>query len=337
MKPHVIVIGGGVAGASVAYFLGRAGRAVTVVDAGVAPASHVPSALINPVRGQAGRVPEGALQGLALTWALIEELGQRGIHVPHGRGGVLRPVPDEATRRKFDRHRPDGLEAHWLSPEEAPVSLAPGWHAALFLPQGGWLDGAAFVVGLIAASGARVVQARAQRWDARTVTLEGGDLLDADAVVFCGGSVGSTWAGERATHRMGTLLQLDRAVTGVPLSFGAYLAPSATGGVLGATFEAPAQSWQPPALPLASLGWLLGKGEALADPWGVQVTGRWTGSRLSGLSCGRSEGGVWRLSGLGSQGFLLGPLLARGLAGDIGRHVAGDGASPAAGPAPTHG
>ena len=151
---------------------------------------------------------------------------------------------------------------------------------------------------------------RALTWDARSVTLDDGRVLQATAVIFCGGSVGSTWAGEVAIHRAGTLLKLDRAVTGVPVSFGAYLAPSATGGVLGATFETPAKHWHPPALPLPSLGWLLGKGEALADLSGARVTGRWTGSRLSGLQAGVGTDGVWRLSGLGSQGILLGPLLA---------------------------
>ena len=66
-----------------------------------------------------------------------------------------------------------------------------------------------------------------------------------------------------------------------------------------------------------SLGWLLGKGDALTDLSGVQVTARWSGRRLSGLEVGRAADGSWRLSGLGSKGFLLGPLLARHVAGDV--------------------
>lgn len=125
--------------------------------------------------------------------------------------------------------------------------------------------------------------------------------------------------GEAATHRAGTLLTLDRPVTRVPVSFGAYLAPAGVGGVLGATFEAPASTWQAPTLPLRSLGWLLGKAEALTDTGGARVTGRWSGTRLSGLVAGRTPDGVWRLSGLGSKGFLLGPLLARHVSGDVVR------------------
>ncbi|MCD0162993.1 FAD-binding oxidoreductase, partial [Deinococcus sp. 6YEL10] len=45
--------------------------------------------------------------------------------------------------------------------------------------------------------------------------------------------------------------------------------------------------------------------------------GCWTGSRLSGLRAGPQPDGTWRLTGLSSKGFLLGPLLAHGLAGQI--------------------
>ncbi|OOV15025.1 FAD-binding oxidoreductase [Deinococcus sp. LM3] len=319
---HVVVIGAGIAGASVAYFLARGGAQVTVVDAAQHAASRVPSALVNPVRGQSGGVDARALEGMAFTWALLRDLGAAGWSVPHGQTGVLRPIPDDRTRARFERNLPAALRHEWLALADAPAPLATGWAHALHLPEGGWLDGGALADALLGASGARVVRGRAQDWTARTVTLAGGDTLPAetlhaDAVVFCGGSVGSAWRGEAGTHRMGTLLTLDRAVTGVPVSFGAYLAPAAAGGVLGATFETPAPSWAPERLPLGSLGWLLGKGEALTGLRGARVTGRWTGSRLSGLRAGPQPDGSWRLSGLSSKGFLLGPLLAHGLAGQI--------------------
>ncbi|GAA5439785.1 NAD(P)/FAD-dependent oxidoreductase [Deinococcus caeni] len=324
---HVVVIGAGIAGASSAYFLARAGARVTVVDAGLHAASRVPSALINPVRGQSGGVDARALEGMAFTWALLRDLGAAGWAVPHGQTGVLRPIPDDRTRARFERNLPAALRHEWLAPADAPAPLAPGWAHALHLPEGGWLDGGALADALLGASGARVVRGRALDWTARTVTLAGAETLpaetlptetlQADAVVFCGGSVGSAWRGEAGTHRMGTLLTLDRAVTGVPVSFGAYLAPAAVGGVLGATFETPAPTWAPEVLPLGSLGWLLGKGAALTGLRGARVTGHWTGSRLSGLCAGPQPDGSWRLSGLSSKGFLLGPLLAHELAGQV--------------------
>ncbi|WP_019588296.1 NAD(P)/FAD-dependent oxidoreductase [Deinococcus apachensis] len=315
--PHVLVIGGGVAGASVAYFAAREGARVTVVDAGRDAASHVPSALVNPVRGQSGQVDPRALEGTRLTWALVDRLRRAGIAVPHGREGVLRPIPDDRARRKFARNLPPQLPHTWLAPQDAPALLTPGWAHVLSLPEGGWLDGAAFVAGLLAVAGAEVVRRRAVGWDTRSVTLEGGEVMWGDALVWCGGSVGASWAGETATHRAGTLLTLDHSATPLPVSFGAYLAPSASGGVLGATFEAPTPTWREPELPLPSLRWLLGKADALADLSGARVTGRWSGTRLSGTIAGQTANGEWRLSGLGSKGFLLGPLLARHVVGDV--------------------
>ncbi|WP_309573441.1 FAD-dependent oxidoreductase [Deinococcus sp.] len=324
MTAPVVVIGGGIAGASVAYFLGRLGRPVTLVDAGLHAASTVPSALLNPVRGQAGRVPERALEGLPFTWALLRDLMAAGRDVPHGVTGVYRPVPDVKTRAKFDRNRPQELAARWLAPSDMPFSLAGGWDAVLHLPQSGWVDGAAFTRAVRDASGAQVIHARAASWTSESVTLEDGRTLRAAAVVHCGGSVGASWAGIDGMHRVGTMLLLDRPATPSPLSFGAYLAPAATGGVLGATFEAPTPHWQPENLPLASLRWLLGKGAALTSLAGSHISGSWSGTRLSGRRNHRDDRGVWHLSGLGSQGFLLGPLLAAELAADVVSHAAGD-------------
>ncbi len=318
----VLVIGGGIAGAATAYFLSELGLPVTVIDAGIHAASSVPSALINPVRGQSGGVDARALEGMALTWALLHTLSAAGFEVPYGQTGVLRPIPDDRARARFERNLPPELAHRWLGKEERPVHLPPTWAHALWLPEGGWVDGAAFVGALLKASGAWVIRGRALRWTAHSVEVQqavGSRPLPStfQAVIHCGGSIGSWWAGEGRTHRMGSLLTLDRAAAEVPLSFGAYLAPSATGGVLGATYEPPAASWQEPTLPLASLGWLLGKGEALTDLSGVRITGRWTGSRLSGSCIGQDASGVWHLSGLSSKGFLLGPLLARELAGQV--------------------
>ena len=314
---EVTIIGGGIAGSSLAYFLARAGARVTLVDAGQHAASHVPAALLNPVRGQSGQVDGRALEGLAATWALLDELTAAGHDIPHGRQGVLRPLPDEKTRRKFERHLPAELPHEWRGVDPP---LTAGWHSALYLPEGGWVDGRAFCEALQRASGAELVRGRAVQRDGEW-RLERPDQQPATIhrqhLVLCGGSLGSTWAGETRTHRMGTVLLLDRAPAAVPLSFGAYLSPTARGGALGGTFEAPHSAWQEPKLPLASFQWLLQKGAALSDLCGLRVTGRWTGSRLSGLKVGRDEAGVWHLSGLSSKGFLLGPLLARELAGQI--------------------
>lgn len=306
----VVVIGGGIAGASVAYFAAQQGCQVTVVDAGLYTASHVPSAVINPVRGQAGRLPEGAVEGLDLIWQLIEQLRER-FPIPHGKTGLLRPVPDDKTRQKFERHLTGALPLEWVAPQDCSVTFSPGWAHVLHLPQGGWVDGHLLTSALLAASGAELIRGRAQSWHAQEVGV-GVRRLGADAVVWCGGAVGAGWRGEERTHRGGSVLTTSQPLTAVPVSFGAYLTPAARGGVIGSTFEAPTTLWQAPQLSPKSLAWLLGKAQALVPLQG-QIDDFWSGARLSELRVGQQPDGTWELSGLGSKGFLLGPLLARDL------------------------
>ncbi|MDO4264042.1 MAG: FAD-dependent oxidoreductase [Deinococcus sp.] len=318
----LLVVGGGIAGAAAAYWAAQSGWRVTVVDSGQATASSVPSALLNPVRGQSGKVPPRAAEGLALTWALIERLSAQGHHIPHGRTGVLRPVPDAGVQARFQRNLGD-LPHEWWTPQQAS-GLAPGWHVALYVPQGGWLDGPALCRALLAASGAQLITAEVKEVTGAGGRLTDGRILSADALLWCGGSFG---AGRRPahtpahppiqSHRAGSLLTLAGSTGPRPLSFGAYLAPAAQGSVLGATFERPAAAWSPVTLPLASLDWLLDRGQRLRSLAGLEVTGSWSGTRLSGLRAGPVGPAEWELSGLGSKGYLLGPLLARELVGRL--------------------
>ena len=301
----VLIVGGGIAGASAAYFAARSGHPVTLLDAGANRASDVPAALLNPVRGQSGTVEPQMLAGVRHTWNLIAELEASGHPVPHGQIGVLRPVPDEQTRRKWQTRLPAELPHAWRE----PAGLPPGWHSLLDIPEGGWISGAALVRALKTASGARLLAGWAVDISASGAVLRGGETLSADVVLRCAGSSGTPGR----THRAGSLLLLSSAPP-TPLSFGAYLSPAHIGGVLGATFEAPTASHASAlalGLPLGSLDWLLSRGAALADLRGASVTGRWTGVRLSPLEDGRDAAGVWHLEGLGSKGFVLGPLLAR--------------------------
>lgn len=306
------MVGAGIAGASVAYFLSRAGVSVTVADLGQHTASHVPSALVNPVRGQSGQGDARAVAGMRRTWQLLDELTRHEYAVPHAKTGVWRPVPDEKTRNRFIANLPTDLAAHWQAPQPP---LHSHWQSVLVIEEGGWLAGPALCQALLQAAGARLLRGEAKREHEGWTVLNEGQrpiFFAAEHTFFCGGSYGVSRLGETSTHRMGSMLLLESAPAPLPLSFGAYLAPDVRGGVLGGTFETPSPVWQTPRLPLGSLQWLLQKGEALAPLTGMQVCGHWTGSRLSGLQVGRWEGG-WRLTGLSSKGFLLGPLLAEQL------------------------
>ena len=175
-ETNAVVIGAGIAGASVAYFLSQEGFAVTVVDAGVHAASHVPSALINPVRGQSGQVDAKAIEGMHFTWNLIRELTAQGFNIPHGQDGVLRPIPDNKTRAKFERNLPAELKTEWLSPTESPEPLSPGWAHVLRLPEAGWVDGPALCQALLKASQAELV--RGQAWDYLLEAKTSGDPIE---------------------------------------------------------------------------------------------------------------------------------------------------------------
>ena len=319
---QLLVIGGGIAGASAAYFAARAGWTVILIDAAAHRASDVPVALLDPVRGRSGRLDPRALNGLRLTWELIGQLEQAGHPLPHEQRGVLRVLPSDLVRGKFDQHLPPDLPHRWLSATPETLRLGSGWPHLLFLPEAGWVSGPALVAALVATSGATVRVGRAGTWDDRSVTLEDGERLQGQAVLWCGGSAGASWgggAGQSAgtdTHRGGSLLLLSANDLPYPVSSGVYLSPGllpggVRGTVLGATFDAPTRHPNASGPSLKSMHWLLERAAALSADLSPTVTGLWSGSRLSGERLGRQPGGWWSLAGLGSKGFLLGPLLAR--------------------------
>ena len=327
---HLLILGGGIAGSSLAYLATQTGHAVTLVDAGFESSSSVPSALLNPVRGQGGQVVERGLEGMRFTWSLLENLERQGFAVPHARAGVLRPVPDQKTFERWQGRIPEDLPHRWLEVPDLMGQNVQGqnvqgqnvqgqniqghWFKVLEVSEGGWLDGNAFTRALREASGARVIRGMAEKWTSKSATLEDGTRLEADGVVWCGGSWGAARANLTSPHRRGSVLLLEKPLSKIPVSFGIYSAPSARGGVLGATYETPTSLWTPAGLPLKSLEWLLNKAAHTFETLEPEFRGLWTGSRLGGeILCGSRADGSFILSGLGSKGFLLGPLLAQDL------------------------
>lgn len=322
----VLIIGAGIAGSSLAYALSRRGIAVQLIDAGRATASFAPSVLLNPIRGQNGQLVPMGLAGMRATWQLLDVLLAQGYHIPHGRQGLLRPLPNLETQAKWQQRfalwSPDeAIEHRWQLPTAFPeANLTAQQQIVLEIPQAGWLDGQALVYSLRAASiqaGARWHRGQVQAYGAHHVLLDSGERIDAGAVVYCGGSYGAALAGLQAgySHRQGSVLRLTAPLCQIPVSFGIYATPAAQGGVLGATFEAPKAQHSLEALPLASLEWLLNKASAIFEQRAMALNGVWTGVRLAGsVQCGLQPNGSYAFSGLGSKGFLLGPMLAEQLA-----------------------
>lgn len=143
----VIVIGGGVIGCSIAYFLRKAGVEVIVLDQGEigAQASSAAAGLLAPLGSLAGPGPYADL--LLASWSmfptLVAELEEAsGISVEYAQTGALRVVRNPKSsanlRKRMHEWQPLGLQMHWLSGDEARLReplLAPDICAAVYAPE----------------------------------------------------------------------------------------------------------------------------------------------------------------------------------------------------------
>jgi glycine/D-amino acid oxidase-like deaminating enzyme len=308
---HIVIVGAGIAGASAAYFAARRGAHVTLIDAGHDTASRVPSALVNPVRGQNCKVIEGGARAARFTFALVESLTAAGFRLPHGRG-LWRPVPDAATRLAWGAalSKETDLPHRWDAVPKA-LGLSGDWHSALYLPESGWVETAPFLEALVAASGADRVTGTVEGHPLRqgsmvTVSLAGGAALSADRALWCGGALGASQNHlGRATFRPGSVLVIDRAATFEPMSYGLYSAPYQDGAVIGPTSEPRAPRFDDRENP-GAIARLHARAKRL---WGSDVVTRsaFRGVRLEGAP---AEPHCESLTGFGGRGFLMAPLAA---------------------------
>ena len=202
---HVVVVGAGIAGSCVAYFLLRDGAAVTMVDAGrVGQATAAGAGIIQPWSSvTTGAVYELQSHSAALYPTLIDELASLGSgDVGYRRCGALvvnadPDVVDAAEARVLDRarsaaaagdiERVDGRTARELFPPLAPEL------AGLHISGGARVDGRLLTAGLhsaIGKLGGSIVRGEASLAAAGNgveVRLDG-QRLDADAVVVAGGA-----------------------------------------------------------------------------------------------------------------------------------------------------
>ena len=165
---RVALVGGGVAGCSLALAAARAGAAVALFDAGddAHRASAVPAALVNPYRGRAGRATLDDRLGAARTWSWAAALAAEGLASGAHPSGVVR-VADSARQARSWRGRPGTTS---FGPDVEPASgrwRAP--HGGIVVPSGGWIDPPRWLAAL-----RRAAEARGARWhdDARVEALE---------------------------------------------------------------------------------------------------------------------------------------------------------------------
>ena len=323
----VVVVGGGIAGWSAAWFATRRGFDVTLVDAGVDRASDLPIALVNPVRGREGRIVARGIEGMHATFALVEALGRDGHAVICGRG-LFRPLLDASLDREgWSARLPRGLGWRWHASAPSSLGLANDV-PAIEWTDAGWIAPRSLFAAL-ATCGARVIDDEAIAIAATAVVLANGERLVADHVVWCGGAWGAARldrSSERADlanddghYRPGSLVVAPHALTSDPLAFGLYAVPldrrhgidADPLTVLGPTSEASRNDYPDGHLPPDAFERLTAD-VATTFRTPATLAPLWRGVRLSRLStrARATLAGVRTITALGSRGFLMAPLLA---------------------------
>lgn len=124
----VVIAGGGIIGCAIAYYLGKAGMNVTVLDAGEigAEASSAAAGLLAPLGSLSGpgALADLLLASFALFPALVPQLEEvSGINVEYERTGALRLVRDSShianLHKRMKEWQPLGLKLYWLNGDEA--------------------------------------------------------------------------------------------------------------------------------------------------------------------------------------------------------------------------
>ncbi len=143
----VLIIGGGVIGCSIAYFLRKAHVDVTLLERGDigSQASSAAAGLLAPLGPLSGPGPfaDLLLSGFADLVGLVAELEDRsGVSMQYERTGALRIVHNAKRiahlQKRFVAWQPLGLQLYWLNGEEArqrePL-LACDVCAAIYIPE----------------------------------------------------------------------------------------------------------------------------------------------------------------------------------------------------------
>src|SRR5579863_8337744 len=143
----VVIIGGGVIGCAIAYYLRTVGATVTVLERGEigAEASSAAAGLLAPLGSLAGSGPYADL--LLASWAMFPALvpvleRASGVHIEYEQTGALRVARNARSsdnlHKRMHAWEPLGLHIQWLTGDEArqhePL-LASSITAAIYAPQ----------------------------------------------------------------------------------------------------------------------------------------------------------------------------------------------------------
>ena len=213
----VIIVGGGIVGCAIAYFLRKQGVGVIVLERGEigGQASSAAAGLLAPIRPLSGKDPFKLLQleGIARLAALIPELeSASGMSVDYSQTGTLRILPPEKiapTLSWVEEWRRGGFHIEVLAPEQIYA------REPLLLPG---LQGAVTI-----AEEAQVSPVQLVRAYSRAASNLGALLyVDTEVIALDGNDVGNRVVGVRTAR--GELFTCNRLV----LALGAWSAIAGT-------------------------------------------------------------------------------------------------------------
>lgn len=196
-QQHVLVVGAGVIGASMAFHLVRAGARVTIVDA--AEPGGVASPCSFGWTNASYRNPRHYFDLRVRSMALWDELAAELPGVPYRQSGVLYLDTRDYTLEEFyENHTAWGYHLRWVKAAEVQAmepSLNTVPDVGIFAPKEGAVDpdlAAKFLVEAAVGIGAKLISGRAVTELAtsggRVVgVVSDGETLDADVVVLAAG------------------------------------------------------------------------------------------------------------------------------------------------------
>lgn len=305
-RPHTLIVGGGIAGVSLAYALSRYPVQVTLLEAGYIGkqgASSVPVALLNPNRGRTARAQPEDIQGLKAMWQLVSELKIQGFDAGVYPSGVLRIADSVKQAKQWQQ-----LEAvRWLNPSQIPADYH-GPYGGILVLAGGWLRPLILLDALRKAAearGVRVIEQCSVRAINPPRVVSTQRDFRADAIIICTGA-GETFglAGlPKLDYLAGDVIGLASAVD-LPYPLAGAIYGSQTGRVVfvGGNHRAQTEADDAAARLQKAAAWFVP--ELLT----AGVMSRWSGVRVKQPGnrplVTQLAPGVWFFGALAGRGFL---------------------------------
>lgn len=200
---QVLVVGAGIAGASVAYALAQRQIHVTVIESKLIASggSGNPVAVIRPEPGGEHN-PITTLTTLGMQW-LVQWLSRHGQAIPHDLCGAIRMTRDTLRHQKLAQHATN-YAADWISEvTQEQASQLSANHVAdrgFHLPVAGWIEPIPLVQSLLThpyIQVREVVKVSHIQYDENhkvNITLSDGSMRHADCVVLASAFSGALFS-----------------------------------------------------------------------------------------------------------------------------------------------